>query len=177
MSANLLPPVADPRHGRRRGVIILIAGVLLAGILSLVAWNAVRDRPHDPRAYTGSQSQSLDEMLQTYQLILPRCATDTVRYLQYVQGTTDSFYLYFQGERQCVDEFLDVNSMADEETFQTTGLPFDAGIEGWPQAGAKQYTALHHTLDPPDSSSLVAVDIALDLADAEVELYLRAGIL
>jgi len=157
----------------------LVAAAVAVVLAVILVWQLLVDDGNDPRAYPGSQSQSLDEMLDYYHLRLPECAQSSVRFARFSQFTSDSFYLYFTGGDSCVSEFLRVNGLDDEETFTQYGLPFRPGRGkefGWPE-DEREYVAVDGTLTSSTNPSQVAVEIIIDYSTKPSSLYLWAGIL
>lgn len=164
------------RRGRRVALFLASAVGLLLIIATL--WHFVVEGKSDPRAYPGSQSQSLDRMFDYYHIDLPECTQSTLRFARFSQFTSDSFYLYFRGEDHCLSEFLASNGLDDEERYRQQGLPFrpgDGAEFGWPE-DEREYTAIDGTLTSPSGSSLVAVEIVIDYSTSPRSLYLWAGI-
>lgn len=82
-------------------------------LFAMMAWLVacgVEQPATDPRAYPGSTITNLDRALELYNVKLPQCAEAAVRYGRYASGPFGTLYLRFDGERECIDEFLSANS-------------------------------------------------------------------
>jgi hypothetical protein len=175
------PTFAGPArrtHGARPWLLAAAGLAVVVLLIGIGVWRYAAAHTTDPRAYPHSQIQSLDEVQRYYHLQLPACTRDTIRYAQYVQQTTDSLYVHFDGDDRCIREFRTANGLDPQQGRPTKGLPFQPSFGknyGWPQDS--EYTTLGGTLGDPQGSSLVDVLIAVDYAASPHELYLRAGIL
>jgi hypothetical protein len=160
-----------------------VAAVLLAGWITLRisgATSAAEDSAGNSRVYPGSDIKSLTRALALYHVRLPDCAKSSVEFGRYIQVTTDSLYLRFSGDDECISEFLASNELEDEQRAKEKGLPFvpKVGAEfGWPEDPQREFLTLRGTLREPGKASLVDVLVAIDYSDAHHDLFLRAGIL
>ncbi|MFY1672576.1 hypothetical protein ACN27G_21850 [Plantactinospora sp. WMMB334] len=179
-SAHSLQEDYGRRSGRFIGWTIVGTVVVVASLLLALIWRLTIGSPQDPRAYPGSEGQSLEKLLEVYRLRLPECAQSGVRYAQYVQLTTDSFYAHFTGDGQCIIEFLAANDVSDGSISKEQGLPFIPTFGekfGWPQGEGMEFDVVDVELRSPGDSSLVYVLIAIDYATSPHGVYLRAEIL
>lgn len=166
-------------HQKAKGPVLIVATLVIVALAAaaLLLRHLGFSAPDDPRAYPGSHSQSLERSLEDYGLALPDCAQDSVRFALFKQFRADSFYLYFAEERECIEDFLEVNPLGDEQTAVVSGLsrrPGPAKTYGWPAEMTREYLYIGGTAKS-EVGNLIAIEVHIDWNVNPPALYLWAG--
>ena len=133
--------------GRRVGhATTVVMWALLTGVLILPMVTGCSGQ-QDPRAYPGTQDRTLDDLLKRFQLELPPCPTDGLRYYS-ASDLSGDLEIRFGTSEDCLERYLDLLSGGGGETndASNTRLGDNVGISSvlikklnWPIDPHKEY--------------------------------------